>query len=141
MACYQLPTFDIIVSPVPIPSRGPWLVVEWVVFVICDTVAQVGFKLTAGRLPHALFSGEWWRSAASSSELWAATGALILAFFCWLKILKHSRVGVGFAATSITLVTVLIASTLWLGEQVNLTQCFGGALIIVGIFLLQGIPE
>lgn len=119
--------------------RGPWLALAWLLFIVCDTIAQLGFKLTAMRLPHALFGADWWRTAFASVELWAATGALVLAFLCWLEILKHSPIGVGFAATSITLVTVVIASWLWLGERLDFTQGLGGALIIAGIFLLRDI--
>ncbi len=128
-------------SSVSKPSRGPWLALVWFAFVVCDTLAQLGFKLTAVRLPHEIFGAAWWRAAFASVELWAATSALALAFLCWLEILKHSPIGIGFAATSITLVTVAIASWLWLGERLDFTQGLGGLLIIGGIFLLRDIRQ
>jgi drug/metabolite transporter (DMT)-like permease len=128
------------VSSIPKPSRDQWLLVVWAVFILCDTLAQLGFKRAAGRLPREVFSPVWWSSAAGSLELWAAGALIVSAFLCWLRILRRSAVGVAFAATSITLVTVVIASAVWLGEALNFTQCLGALFIVVGIFLLRDIP-
>lgn len=109
----------------------------WTVFIFSDTLAQLGFKVGSRRLPADAFTALWWRMTLSSMEIWVSTGALLIAFICWLAILRQSKLGLAFAASSLTLVTVVASSALWLDEPFSLTEGLGSLLILLGVYLLQ----
>ena len=113
------------------------LLCVWTIFVVADTLAQLGFKLSAARLHADVFTARWWRMAFASLEIWLSASSLLIAFLCWLAILRHSSLGPAFAATSLTLVTVVAASAFWLGEPFSLAEGLGSLLILSGVFLLQ----
>ena len=66
---------------------------------------------------------------------------LLAAFGIWLRILEASRLGVAFAATSLTLIGVLLASWLFLGEGLGVLGYAGIAAIILGVALVRPLSQ
>lgn len=64
----------------------------------------------------------------------------IAAFFTYTALLKHAPVGPAYAAVHGHVVTVLIISIVYFGEQLTLLQGIGCGLIIAGIVIL-GLTE
>ena len=59
------------------------------------------------------------------------------AFITWMTLLKHAPIGPAFAASHLEVVTVLIISVAFFGEQLSLIQIVGGASIVLGIVCLS----
>lgn len=94
-------------------------------------------KIAAERLALPPLSWQWLRSAVESPLIWTALACLLAAFWLWLQILEVSRLGVAFAATSLTLIGVLVGSWLLLGEAMSALGYIGVAAIILGVALLR----
>src|SRR5882757_2980424 len=93
-------------------SRRFRLALLWTGFIGLDTAAQIAMKMAANNLSPPPFSWQWTLSAIKSPMAWIAVVCLIAAFGLWLRILDASQLAVAFAATSLTLVGVLVGS--WL---------------------------
>ena len=113
------------------------LVLLWVGFIALDTAAQITMKIAADKLYPPPLSGQWMRSVVESPLVWSALACLLAAFGIWLRILEASRLGVAFAATSLTLIGVLVASWLFLGEGLSVLGYAGIAAIILGVALVR----
>lgn len=113
------------------------LALLWTGFVVLDTAAQISMKMAAERLSPPPLSWQWMRSAVESPLIWVALACLLAAFWLWLQILEVSRLSVAFAATSLTLIGVLVGSWLLLGEAMSVLGYLGVAAIILGVALLR----
>jgi drug/metabolite transporter (DMT)-like permease len=113
------------------------LALVWTGFIGLDTAAQIAMKMAASSLSRPPFSWQWALSAIESPAAWIAVACLIAVFWLWLRILDASHLAVAFAATSLTLVGVLVASWLVLGESMNPLGYVGAAAIVVGVALLR----
>jgi multidrug transporter EmrE-like cation transporter len=117
------------------------LTVLWIGFVGLDTVAQIAMKMAANSLSAPPLSRQWAFSALGSPMAWIAVACLIAAFVLWLRILDTSQLAVAFAATSLTLVGVLVGSWLVLGESMSPLAYFGAGAIVVGVALLRPLSQ
>ena len=113
------------------------LTLLWAGFVGFDTVAQIAMKTAANGLPPPPLSRQWAFSAIGSPMAWIAVTCLIGAFVLWLRILDASQLAVAFAATSLTLVGVLVGSWLVLGESMSPLAYIGAGAIVIGVALLR----
>jgi multidrug transporter EmrE-like cation transporter len=113
----------------------------WTGFIGLDTAAQIAMKMAANNLSQPPFSWQWVLSAIQSPVAWTAVACLIAAFGLWLRILETSQLAVAFAATSLTLVGVLVGSWLLLGESLSLLGYVGAGAIIVGVALLRPLSQ
>jgi multidrug transporter EmrE-like cation transporter len=123
--------------------RSGWIrfAMLWMGFIGLDTVAQIAMKMAANNLSPPPFSWQWVHSAIESPLAWTAVACLIAAFALWLRILEASHLGVAFAATSLTLVGVLVGSWLVLGESMNPLGYIGAAAIMLGVALLRPLSQ
>ena len=117
------------------------LTLLWTSFIGLDTAAQIAMKMAAGRLSPPPFSSQWALSAIESPMAWIAVACLIAAFTLWLRILDGSHLAVAFAATSLTLVSVLVVSRLVLGESMSPLAYVGAGAIVVGVAFLRPLSQ
>jgi multidrug transporter EmrE-like cation transporter len=122
-------------------SRRFRLALLWTGFIGLDTAAQIAMKVAANSLSPSPFSWQWTLSAIESPMAWIAVACLIAAFGLWLRILDTSQLAVAFAATSLTLVGVLVGSWLLLGESMNPLAYVGAGAIVVGVALLRPLSQ
>lgn len=113
------------------------LALVWSGFIVLDTAAQIAMKMAADRLPSPPLSRQWMLAVVLSPLVWIALVCLLAAFGLWLRILEASRLDVAFAATSLTLIGVLAASWLLLGEAMSMPGYVGAIAIILGVILLR----
>ncbi len=107
-----------------------------------DTACQVFVKLASDRIG-ALDLGlgrAWLDRLVAEPYVLGVIACYIAAFFTYTALLKHAPVGPAYAAVHGHVVTVLIISILYFGEQLTLLQGLGCALIIAGIVIL-GVTE
>ena len=117
------------------------LALLWTGFIGLDTAAQIAMKMAADKLPPPPFSRQWALSAIESPAAWIGMTCLIAAFALWLRILETSHLAVAFAATSLTLVGVLMGSWLLLGESMSPLAYVGAGAIVVGVALLRPLSQ
>jgi multidrug transporter EmrE-like cation transporter len=117
------------------------LTLLWTGFIGLDTAAQLALKVAANNLSAPPLSWPWTLSAIESPMVWTALACLIVAFGLWLRILDASHLAVAFAATSLTLIGVLVGSWLLLGESMNLLAYVGVGAIVVGVALLRPLSK
>ena len=107
-----------------------------------DTTQQVIVKIVSDRTgPLDLEMIEAWLGKLLAEPLVLGVAACYLAaFFTYTALLKHAPVGPAYAAVHGHVVTVLIISIVFFGEQLTLLQGLGCAAIIAGIVIL-GVTE
>lgn len=108
----------------------------------CEALGQVLFK----RGIDAIDSGEphfgprtLWLALASPA-IWGGILIHIVEFAVWIEILGHLPLSVAFPMESISYVTVLVATRLFLREAVPPRRWMGIALICTGIAVLGVAP-
>jgi multidrug transporter EmrE-like cation transporter len=100
---------------------------------IVDTVAHLCFKLAAIRAAPFAVDLPWVLRAASQPWLYGAMSSYVVAFFIWIRLLQAAPVGTAFAVSHIDVVTVLIASSVFLQEPISGYQMSGATLILCGV--------
>lgn len=127
--------------------------IGFAILLCCDTLAQTSFKLAAAHADsaleaaiqaanHGLFSqaatlgAAWILRLLTESWIYCAVGSYLGAFVTYMTLLKHAPIGPAFAATHLEIVTCLLVSYFFLGEQLMAVQLVGGCLIMFGIYLL-----
>jgi drug/metabolite transporter (DMT)-like permease len=134
---------DVLAQAVFMSSRSGRLrlALLWTGFIGMDTAAQIAMKVAANNLSPPPFSRQWVLLAIESPMVWIAVACLIAVFGLWLRILDASHLAVAFAATSLTLVGVLVGSWLFLGESMNPLAYVGAGAIVVGVALLRPLSQ
>ena len=107
-----------------------------------DTTQQVFVKIVSDRAgPLDLEMVQDWLDRLLAEPLvLGVAGCYLAAFFTYTALLKHAPVGPAYAAVHGHVVTVLIISIVFFGEQLTLLQGIGCASIIAGIVIL-GLTE
>lgn len=102
-----------------------------------DTCTQVAFKLAANQAGVFEMTLAWLKAAAYSPWIYGSVAGYLGAFFTWMTLLKRAPVGPAFAASHLEVVTVLIVSKWFFGEQLAPLQGLGALCIVVGIVVLS----
>src|SRR6266404_7839807 len=112
----------------------PGLVFRLALAVILDTAVHIVWKLAVlqlpnpGSLPAAL-------EAASREPLFLLVAALFVwQLVNWLRVLEGSDLSYSQPITSLSLITVLVVSVLFLGESMDALKVLGIALILAGVW-------
>jgi drug/metabolite transporter (DMT)-like permease len=108
----------------------------WLALLLFETGANLTMKLGSAQL-EALSGAGWLQGAMLDPWIWAAAGCYLASFFSWMVILRSSALTLAFPASSMVLVTVMLAAWLVLGERIALWNWAGVALIMTGVFLLD----
>jgi len=85
-----------------------------------------------------------WKLGASQLNLWLlALVALLFAgqLWNWLRVLEIADLSYAQPITSLSLVTVLVLSALFLGEHIEALKVAGIALILGGVWLVSRGPH
>ena len=113
----------------------------FLLLLLIDTTSNVLIKLAGDRIGEFGAEAGWLRRLAHEPLVLAIIGCYVAAFFTYTSLLKHAPVGPAFAAVHGHVVTVLLISLLFLGEQLSLVQALGCALIVAGIVVLAVTEE
>lgn len=108
----------------------------FLVLLAFDTLTQVGFKLAAINTAPAALDFSWLGRVLVEKWVYAAVFGYLGAFVTYMTILKHAPIGPAFAATHMEIVSVLMVSVLFLGEELSVQQLLGGGFIAAGIGIL-----
>jgi len=116
--------------------RNRWLY-GFLLLTAIDTVAHVLFKVTALHAAPLEPTVAWLLRALTQASLYGAVACYIATFFVWIALLRRAPVGPAFAASHLDVVTVMVASMLFLHERVTSLQVAGAMLILAGIACLS----
>ena len=75
-------------------------------------------------------------AAARNGHVLAGLAAWIASTVCWLYVLRVAPLSRAYGLTSLTYVLILLASVVFLGEQVRRLHVAGTVLIVLGIACL-----
>ena len=106
-----------------------------------DTLAQIGFKLTALHAGEADFTARWVWAAVAQPWALAVVAGYLGAFAVYMTLIKHAPIGPAFAASHLEIVVVILISLLFLGESLSLAQALGCAAIVAGVLILAATEE
>ena len=118
------------------------VILGFLLLLAIDTTQQVFVKLASDRIGAAdLDNIEAWLGKLLAEPLvLGVVGCYLAAFFTYSALLKHAPVGPAYAAVHGHVVTVLIISIVFFGEQLSILQGVGCVAIIAGIVIL-GVTE
>ena len=117
------------------------ILLGFAVLLALDTLAQIGFKLTALHAGEAAFTGAWLWATVSQPWAIAVVVGYLGAFGVYMTLIKHAPIGPAFAASHLEIVIVILVSILFLGESLSLAQAAGCAAIIGGVIILAATEQ
>lgn len=108
---------------------------------VWDTATQLFLKIgvsSHGEFPVNSISAalSYLRAIAMEPALWLGVVTLLLAFITWLSIIARIDLSKAHPATSVSYVTVTIASAVFLNETISLLKLSGILVIILGVYLV-----
>lgn len=118
---------------------SPGLLAWLAVWTLCEALGQVLFKHGMDRLggdEDEDFSLAVLGRALASPVIWAGIVVHAAEFAVWLEILGRAPLSVAFPLESVSFVTVVAATRLFLGERVPPRRWAGIGLIAAGIVVL-----
>ena len=120
-------------------KRG--IILGFLALLALDTLAQIGFKLTALHAGEARFDAAWFLATISQPWAIAVVTGYLGAFGVYMTLIKHAPIGPAFAASHLEIVVVILVSLLFLGESLSLLQALGCLAIIAGVVVLAATEE
>ncbi len=118
-------------------NRALFFLVGFGMLAVFDTSTQVFFKLAsthAGRFAPNL---GWALQVARTPWLYGAVAGYVGSFVAWMTVLEHAPVGPAFAASHVSVVTVLVISVLVFGDHLSAMQIAGAVCIMLGVVCLS----
>ena len=103
--------------------------------IVLSATGQLLLKSGASHL-RGLARLDFLTAAAKDMHVLSGLAAWIAATICWLFVLRVAPLSRAYGLTSLTYVLVLLASILFLGEQVRRLHVVGTLLIVIGIACL-----
>lgn len=120
-------------------KRG--IILGFIALLALDTLAQIGFKLSALHAGEARFDAAWFLATVSQPWAIAVVIGYLGAFGVYMTLIKHAPIGPAFAASHLEIVVVILVSLLFLGESLSLLQALGCLAIIAGVVVLAATEE
>ena len=103
----------------------PWLVARLALAIVLDTAVHVLWKAAADQLPMV-------------SPLFLAVAVLFVwQLVNWLRVLEGSDLSYSQPITSLSLITVLVVSVLFLGESMDPLKVLGIAFVFAGVWFIS----
>ena len=127
-------------STLSAPASGrriPWS--GWLLLaasLLLESCGQLCLKLGARSVPAGLSDLETIGEAATSVWAYGGYACIALQFPVWLGVLARLELSLAFPLSSLSQVTILLASVFILGERATFPQVAGIASIILGSFLI-----
>lgn len=116
----------------------------WILFIIAvslDTLGTVLFKHGTNKLLESKKHG--WRGhienilgALKRKEIALGVLIYIIEYIIWIGFLSTMPLSTAYPLSSVTIVLILLASKLFLGERIGRNRSLGAVLIISGMFLV-----
>lgn len=78
----------------------------------------------------------WFKQALVQPWFWASIISDFFGFFCWMTVLKDTKLSIAFPISSICFITVLLSGIFIFEEKTNLYHWIGTAVLMFGIYLL-----
>ncbi|MGQ9671631.1 MAG: EamA family transporter [Candidatus Aminicenantales bacterium] len=100
------------------------------------TAAQVLFKLSLNEISVKKVDLKFFGQALTSLPLLVGLFLSVAAFFFWLIILSRFELSYSNLIVSLTFVSILIASAIFLGEEISLLRWLGAIFIVLGVLLV-----
>lgn len=109
---------------------------------VWDTATQLLLKVglsSHGEFPVSSISAAWsyMHAIIREPKIWLGLLTLVLAFLTWLSIIARIDLSKAHPATSMSYVTVSIASAIFLHEAINSLKFIGIVVIIFGVYLVS----
>ncbi len=112
------------------------IILGFIALLALDTLAQIGFKLSAAHAGEAQFSLAWVLATLSQPWAIAVLVGYLGAFGVYMTLIKSAPIGPAFAASHLEIVLVILASILFLGESLTWLQGAGCLAIVAGVLVL-----
>jgi drug/metabolite transporter (DMT)-like permease len=109
----------------------------WASIPIFATLGQICMKLTSLSLDQKTLGTIWLAEMSHSPWFWSSIGFDIAGFFCWILVLKNTKISIAFPLTSVSFVAVLVASWLIFDEPITPQHYVGTLFLLFGIYLLS----
>ncbi|MBS7543937.1 EamA family transporter [Ancylobacter oerskovii] len=106
------------------------------IYLLVDTGTQIAFEATSRAIGDMPISPAFLQAVAQSPASWVAALLYFATYASWILILKYCSLGRAFPLTTLSYVTVPLASWLIFGEGVGLVPAIGIALILAGVWLI-----
>jgi len=116
-----------------VPLRFPALVGA---YLAVDTGTQIAFEAASRAIGDLPLGPEFLHAVAITPATWVAALLYFATYASWILILKYSTLGKAFPLTTLSYVTVPLASWLIFSEGVGLVPAIGIALILAGVWLI-----
>lgn len=116
-------------------SRLP---VNWILFVVLETVAQLTLKLAAVGAGTQSGMSDWFVALLSNHWFQVSIAADVVNFFIWMSILRRHDLSLAIPLSSLSYFTVVVLSTVLLHETVTAIQLLGLSAVGIGIILIAG---
>jgi drug/metabolite transporter (DMT)-like permease len=101
------------------------------------TLSQICMKFVSLSFSQKTLGTTWLIEMSHSPWFWASIILDIAGFLSWVTVLKNTKISIAFPLTSVSFVTVLIASNLIFNEQITLQHYIGTLFLLFGIYLLS----
>ena len=108
------------------------LVVGFAVTVAIDTVIQLAWKIGVVALPEMSLSLATAGAVLRHPAFYLVFGLMLVQLFNWLAVLDHADVSFAQPFTSLSRISVCIASAFYLGERITTAQAIGIAMVCIG---------
>lgn len=113
------------------------IILLWSSIPILVTLSQICMKFTSLSFSQKTLGTIWLTEMSHSLWFWASILFDIAGFLSWVTVLKNTKISMAFPLTSISFVTVLIASNLIFNEPITPQHYIGSLFLLFGIYLLS----
>ena len=119
-------------------SAAKWRVTAsgFAALLLCDTAAQLCFKLAAQDVTPFGADLQWLLRVAQAPWVYGAIAAYAGGFLAWMGLLRHLPLGTAVAASHFDVVVVMLLSVPLFHETLSSAQWIGCALIMGGVVVL-----
>ena len=104
--------------------------------VVIDTVIQLAWKIGVVAMPAFSLSFAMAEAVFTHPALYLVIGLMLVQLFNWLMVLDHADVSFAQPFTSLSRITVCIASAFILGERLTPAQFAGIAMVSIGAWCI-----
>lgn len=105
-------------------------------YLMVDTGTQIAFEATSRAIGDLPISPAFLEAVAQSPATWVAALLYFATYASWILILKYCALGKAFPLTTLSYVTVPLASWMIFDEGVGIVPAAGIALILAGVWLI-----
>ncbi len=115
----------------------PWLAWRLALAIVLDTAVHVLWKAAADQLPGVLSIPALVEAALHQPLFLAVAVLFVWQLVNWLRVLEGSDLSYSQPITSLSLITVLVVSVLFLGESIDALKVLGIALVFAGVWFIS----